>query len=126
LENYRVRVFAKFEIPRRVRGPSWKQKKKARRGRGLALSPCLDSSIPRFSNSFGPKLLGAKVSAAREEDRTAGYEQSLCLIPGAPIKLSPVGCQKARAILDLFCFTRLCSTRPRAKFYCKCFFQVCC
>ncbi len=43
----RVRVFAKFEIPRRVQGPSWNQKKR------LGLDPRLDPSIPRFSNSIG-------------------------------------------------------------------------
>ena len=53
----RVRVFAKFEIPRRVRGLSWNQKKKARRGRGLSLDPRLDPSIPHFSNSLVRKCL---------------------------------------------------------------------
>jgi hypothetical protein len=31
-------------------------KKKPRRCRGLALDPCLDSSIPFFSNSLGTML----------------------------------------------------------------------
>ncbi len=48
----RARVFAKFEIPRRVRGTSPFRKKKACRGRGLALDPRLDPSIPRSSNSL--------------------------------------------------------------------------
>ncbi len=49
-----VRVFAKFEILRRVRGKSRFRKQKTRRGRGLALVPRLDPSIPRSSNSLAP------------------------------------------------------------------------
>jgi hypothetical protein len=48
----RARVCAKFERPRRFRGSNMNHKKKARRCLGLALDPCLDSSIPRFSNSL--------------------------------------------------------------------------
>ncbi len=46
----RARVCAKFERPRRFRGSNINHKKKARRCRGLALDPCLDSLIPCFSN----------------------------------------------------------------------------
>ncbi len=49
----RARVCAKFERPRRFRGSNMNHTKKARQCRGLALDPCLDSSIPRSSNSFG-------------------------------------------------------------------------
>ncbi len=57
----RVRVFAKFEIPRRVRGSSLNQEKKARRCRGLALDPCLDSSISRSSNSLALQSFSIKM-----------------------------------------------------------------
>jgi hypothetical protein len=37
-------------------------KKKVRRGRGLALDPCLDSSIPRFTNSLGSNPSSAQLA----------------------------------------------------------------